>query len=90
MGKHNIKNLMKHNNPFKSFSHAGKKIGNAIGDVYTDGKHAVSGVYNDTKSAVSYGGKHIIKDVDNVSSTLSNPFVIVGVGAVILVIAMNR
>ena len=77
----------------KSISHAfkntGHTIGKTVGTVYKDGKGAVSGVYKDGKSAVSYSGKHLINDVDNISSALSSPMTmivigVVGVGVILL------
>lgn len=63
-----------------------KKIEKAIGTVYKDGKHAVNSVYKDGKSAVSYTGKHVIKDVDSISSSFSNPIYILGAAVVAAVV----
>ena len=65
-----------------------------ISTVYNDGKSitktvskGAGTVYKDVRSAASYTGKHLINDVDNISSTLSNPILIIGVvivGAVLI------
>lgn len=60
-----------------------KKIEGAVNSIYKDGKSAVSTVYNDTTGAIGYGGKHLINDVDGLSSSFSNSFVIIGVGVAI-------
>ena len=64
-----------------------QKLEKGVSNVYNDGKSAVSGAYKDVRSAASYTGKHLINDVDNISSTLSNPIIIIGVvvvGAVLI------
>lgn len=65
-----------------------------ISTVYNDGKSVVHSigkgagtVYKDARSAASYTGKHLINDVDSLSSSLSNPILILGVvivGAVLI------
>ena len=55
------------------------KIEGAINSVYNDGKHAIGSVYKDGRSAVSFTGSHLVNDVDNLSSMLSNPLLIIGV-----------
>ena len=63
------------------------KIESAVSTVYKDGRSAVGTVYKDGRSATAYAGKHIINDVDSLTSTLSNPLLILGVvvvGAVII------
>ena len=73
----------------KTLSHTGKSISHAFKDSTHNISKTVGTVYNDGKSAVSYGGKHLIKDVDNVSNALSNPMTIIvigvlGVGAILI------
>ena len=67
------------------FKSTGKTIKDATSDVYSDTKHAISGVYGDVKSVTSYAGKHIITDVDKISSALSSPLLYVAIGAVIFI-----
>ena len=59
-----------------------KKIEKSVGTVYKDGKSVVSSVYKDGRSAVGYTGKHLVNDVDNLSSTLSSPILLIGVAIV--------
>ena len=62
-------------------------LGTGVSTVYKDGRSATSTIYKDGRSAVSFTGKHLINDVDTLSSTLSNPLLILGVvivGAVII------
>ena len=59
--------------------HHHKKGSHSIGHLF---KHSVGGVYKDVKSGVKYTGKHLIKDVDKVSSTLSNPMIYIAIGVV--------
>ena len=68
---------------FKSVGHG---ISKTVGGVYNDAKHATGGVYNDLKGAVSYGGKHIIKDIDGISNILSSPFLYIGLGVVGIIV----
>lgn len=63
-----------------------QKIEKVVGTVYKDSKHAVGSVYKDGKSAVGYTGKHLVNDVDNISSTFSNPLIIIGAGVVAAVV----
>lgn len=71
-----------------------KRGGHSIGHVFKSVDHKVEGsihdVYTDYKGAVSFAGKHLIKDVDNVSSALSSPFIWIAVGGVVLVVLMNK
>ena len=80
----------------KFFKHAGhsvskssKSVGNVFKHTGHDIKKGVSSVYNDGKSAVSYTGKHLIGDVDNISSALSSPLLYIAIGGVALVILMR-
>ena len=80
----------------KFFKHAGhsvskgsKSIGNVFKHTGHDIKKGVSSVYKDGKSAVSYTGKHLIGDVDNLSSALSSPLLYIAIGGVALVILMK-
>ena len=69
-------------------------VTSSIGTVYKDSRSVVhsvskgaSTVYKDARSATAYTGKHLINDVDNLSSSLSNPILILGVvvvGAVLI------
>ena len=75
-GKEIKKSSHSSKNTFKS---AGKKFEGAVHQVYHDGKKAVGTV-----------GKHALKDVDNISSTLSNPLIWIAVGGVAIVFLINR
>ena len=81
-------------NFFKSLGHTVKQGSKSIGHLFEQGEKkiegAVSDVYKDVKGAVKYTGKHVIKDVDNLSSALSNPMLLLGLGAVVVVVMMNR
>ena len=81
----------------KFISHSASDVGQTIATPYNDVKKVVSDVgkgasqvYKDGRSAVSYTGKHLISDVDNLSSALSNPMLIIVGGALIVVLLMNR
>ena len=74
MGKHHKKHH-KHHKSSHSIGHLFKSGGNLV-------KNSVGDVYKDVKGAVKYTGKHLIKDVDKVSSTLSNPMLYIGIAVV--------
>ena len=81
----------------KFVSHSAKSVGNTITQPYNDIKSVVSDVgkagsqvYKDGRSAVSYTGKHLINDVDNLTSALSNPMLFIVGGAFIVVLLLNR
>ena len=81
----------------KFVSHSASSIGNTITQPYNDVKSVVtdvgkagSQVYKDGRSAVSYTGKHLINDVDNLSSALTSPMLWIVVGGVVIVVLMNR
>ena len=99
MGNHHKKNIFKKvGKNIKKGSHSignifektGKKFENTIGDVYHDITGGVSDVYGDVKGAVGYTGKHLVKDVDSLSNSLSNPLLWVAVGGVAIVVLNNR
>ena len=75
---------------FKDAGHSISKGSKSIGHVFSKGakkvEGAVSDVYHDGKSAVSYTGKHLIGDVD----TLSNSVVYIGIGGIALVLLMMQ
>lgn len=92
MGKHNL---------FKSIGdgikHGTKAVGHLVNEpvdtvksvvhtAHKDAKNIASTVYKDGRSAVAYGGKHLINDVDGLASTLSNPILIIGVAVVAVVV----
>ena len=66
------------------------KIESAVGTAYKDGRSAVSTAYKDGRSAAAYTGKHLINDVDSISSMLSSPLLIIGVVAVGLIIITKK
>ena len=81
----------------KFFKNAGKEIksgSKSIGHVFEDAGHDIkkgwSQVYKDGKGAVSYSGKHLINDVDNISSALSSPILWIVAGGAIILIVANR
>ena len=49
----------------------------------------VSSGYHDVKGVVSYGGKHIINDVDTLSSSVSSYLPLI-IGGVVVVLVMAR
>ena len=49
----------------------------------------VSTGYKDVKGAVSYGGKHIINDVDSVSTSFAGSMPLI-IGGVVVVLVMSR
>jgi hypothetical protein len=49
--------------------------------------HLITQPYKDIRSGVAYAGKHGINDVDKISDTISNPYIMYGViGAVLLLL----
>ena len=81
----------------KFVSHSASSIGHTISQPYNDVKSVVndvgkagSQVYKDSRTAVSYAGKHLISDVDNLSSMLSSPMLWIVVGGVVVVVLLNR
>ena len=86
MGKHHHHH--KHNTLWHSLSnnHTLKFLADPVKPVEKVG----STVYTDTKGAVSYGGKHLISDVDNISSGLANNIPILVAGAIVVVLLMNK
>ena len=82
---------------FKDAGHSISKGSKSIGHVFSKGakkvEGAVSDVYHDGKSAVSYTGKHLIGDVDTLSSGVANStmyFAIGGVAVVLIMMQMNN
>ena len=84
-----------------SISHSSKSVGhlfsdpvnnvqNGVATVYKDARSGVSTVYHDGRSAVSYTGKHIIGDVDNLTSALSSPVMWIAIGGVALLLITRR
>ena len=78
----------------KSITHAVSNTGHDVSHGVKSAGHniskGVSSVYKDGKSAVSYTGKHLIGDVDNLSSALSSPILWIAVGGVALVILLKK
>ena len=68
---------------FKKAGHSISKGSKSVSHVFKDAGHtvskSVSTVYKDGKSAVSYTGKHLIGDVDSLTSTISSPILWVGI-----------
>lgn len=81
-------------NLFKDIGHTISKGSKSIGHVFTSSgktiKGAVSGVYHDAKSAVSYTGKHLIHDVDTVSSGVANSTMYIAAGAIAILLIMMQ
>ena len=79
---------------FKSVGHSVSKGSKSISHIFSKGgqkiEGAVSDVYHDAKSAVSYGGKHLIGDVDTLSNSLSSPLLYIGIGIVAVVLISSR
>lgn len=79
---------------FKSVGHTISKGSKSVSHVFKDAGHtvskSVSTVYNDGKSAISYTGKHVIGDVDKLSSALSSPMIWIAVGGVALVLLLKK
>ena len=80
-GSKSIKHVVSHTE--HNISHSMKTAGHNI-------SKGVSTIYKDGKSAVSFAGKHLINDVDNLSSALSSPIIWIAVGGVILVILLKK
>lgn len=78
--KFKIGKMFKHSN--KSISHAFKNTGHFV-------EKNVGNVYSDVKTGVSYTGKHLIKDADKISNTMSNPVIWI-VGAVVGVVILTK
>ena len=81
----------------KMISHSASSVGKTITQPYRDVKSVVedvgkagSQVYKDGRSAVSYTGKHLINDVDNLSSALTSPMLWIVVGGVVVILLVNR
>ena len=78
----------------KSISHVVSNTGHDISHgVKTAGHNiskGVSTVYKDGKSAVSFAGKHLIGDIDNLSSALSNPILLIAVGGVVILLLVRK
>ena len=70
-------------NTAHSISHGAKTAGHNI-------SKGVSSVYSDAKSAVSYTGKHLIGDVDSISSMLSSPILYIAIGGIVLIYLMKN
>lgn len=83
-----MKNILK--DVSKTFDKGSKSISHVFQEGGKKIEGAVSDVYHDTTSAVSYTGKHLINDVDNLSSMISNPLLWVVVGGVVLVVLTRR
>lgn len=62
----------------KSIKHGSKSVGHLLKNSEHKVEGAVGTVYKDAKSAVAYGGKHLINDVDTISSSFSNSIIIIG------------
>lgn len=81
-------------NFIKRLGHSISKSSKSIKHVFSKGgkklEGAVHDVYHDAKSAVSYTGKHLIKDVDNVSSALSGPILYIGAGILAVFLMSQR
>lgn len=72
----------------KGIKSGGKSVGHLLSNSGKKVEGAISDVYHDGRSAVSYAGKHVINDVDNISSALSSPLFLYGVlalGALFLI-----
>ena len=81
----------------KFVSHSASSIGHTISQPYNDVKSVVSDVgkagsqvYKDGRSAVAFTGKHLVQDVDNLSSALTSPMLWIVVGGVVVVLLLNR
>ena len=79
---------------FKKVGHSVSKGSKSIGHVFKDAGHTVgktvSSVYKDGKSAVSFTGKHLVGDVDKISSTLSSPILYIGLAGVGLLLLTRK
>ena len=67
-----------------------KPLEKLVSTAHKDVKGVVKTAHKDVASAVSYGGKHIISDVDNISSSFANTLPFLIGGAVIVVVLMNN
>lgn len=67
-----------------------RSIGHVFEDTGKDIKKGWTQVYKDGRSAVSYGGKHLINDVDNISNALSSPILWLVAGGVVILVIANR
>ena len=74
----------------KAFSNAGKSVKKGFNNTGNFVEKNVGHVYSDVSGAVSYTGKHVIGDVDNmsnaVSSALSSPLTYIAIAVVGVVI----
>lgn len=70
----------------KAFSKAGKSISHGFKDTGHFVEKNVGNVYHDVSGAVSYTGKHLIGDVDNLTNALSSPLLYIGIAVVGVVI----
>ena len=81
-------------NFFKDIGHSISKGSKSIAHVFSKGgkkiEGAVSDVYHDAKSAVSYGGKHLIGDVDTLSSGIANSTMYIAAGAIAILLIMMQ
>lgn len=81
-------------NFFKEVGHTVSKGAKSVSHVFSGGakkvEGAVSDVYHDARSAVSYGGKHLIGDVDTLSSGIANSTIYIAVGAVAILLIMMQ
>ena len=77
---------------FKSIGHAftHNKTLQFLFDPVKPVEKVVSTGYKDVKGVVSYGGKHLVNDVDNVSSSLSNSLPLIIGGVVVVMVMSNR
>ena len=89
----NLGKIFKHST--KSISHAFKDAGHSISKAVGDVEHTIGNtattIYKDSRSAIKYTGKHLIKDVDNVSSSFANaiPMLMIGAGAIVVIMVMK-
>ena len=78
----------------KDAGHTISKGSKSVGHVFESGEKkaekAISQVYKDGRSAVSYAGKHAVNDVDTLTNTLSSPLLWVVAGGVVIVVLLNR
>ena len=74
-----IKKSLSHNHTLKFLSDPVKPF-----------EKVVSTGYKDVKGVVSYGGKHIINDVDNISSSFAGTMPLIIGGVVVVMVMSNR
>ena len=87
MGKHHHKNsflkgfgkAIRHNHTLRFLADPVKPIESIVHTAHKDGKQIVK-----------YGGKHLIQDVDKLSSGFANSIPLLIGGAVVVLIMMNR